>query len=87
MDRKLSEENKQRLNALLGLKEAIEQRIANISKEEQLEVEALSKRATSPECSFDRKHREQFYALALFPDTVSWHFRLRERIHRFIHHH
>jgi hypothetical protein len=70
-----------------SLKEAIEKRIANVSKEEQLEVEALSKRAINPQCTFDRKHTEQLYALALFPKQVSWYFKLRERLHRLIHHH
>jgi hypothetical protein len=83
----LTEENKEKLDALLDLKESIEKRLANISKEEQMEVEALSKRAITPQCAFDRKYREQLYALALFPDTVSWFFKLRERLHRFIHHH
>jgi hypothetical protein len=87
LDRTLTEENKERLDALLSLKEAIEARIANVGEEERMEVEALSKRAITPVCAFDRKYREQLYALALFPDTVSWHFKLRERLHRLIHHH
>jgi hypothetical protein len=83
----LTKENKEKLQALLSLKESIEARLGNISKEEQMEVEALSKRAITPQCAFDRKHREEIYALALFPDTVSWFFKLRERLHRLIHHH
>jgi hypothetical protein len=72
---------------LRTLKEAIKKRIANISKDERLEVEALSKRAINPQCMFDRKHTDQLYALALSPKQVSWHFKLRERLHRLIHHH
>jgi hypothetical protein len=87
LDRKVTEDNKERLDSLLSLKEAIEARIANVSEEERMEVEALSKRAITPECAFDRKYREQLYALALFPGTVSWHFKLRERLHSLIHHH
>jgi hypothetical protein len=90
----VSEQSKKSLRELIeqrdkvqSLKEAIEKRIANVSKEEQLEVEALSKRAINPQCTFDRKHTEQLYALALFPKQVSWHFKLRERLHRLIHHH
>jgi hypothetical protein len=89
-----SEQHKKSLRELIekrdrvqSLKEAFEKRIANISKEEQLEVEALSKRALNPQCTFDRKHTEQLYALALFPEQVSWHFKMRERLHRLIHHH
>ncbi len=72
---------------LLRLKEAIEKRIANISKEEQLEVEALSKRALDPKCSFDRKHTDLLYTLALSPEHVSWYWKLRERLHRLVHYH
>ena len=77
----------QRIEALTRLKEDIEKRLANASDEEKIEVEALSKRALSPQCSFDRKHREQLYALALYPETVNWYFKLRERLHRLVHHH
>jgi hypothetical protein len=48
----VSEQSRKSLRELIekrdkiqSLKEAIEKRIANVSKEEQLEVEALSKRA------------------------------------------
>jgi len=72
---------------LLRLQAAIKERLSTATEQEKLEVEALSKRAINPECAFDRKHREQLYQLALFPNTVSWRFKLRERLHRLIHDH
>lgn len=70
---------------VLGLKEAINRRLAFCSEEEYLEVEGLSKRALNPQCSFDREYRLMIYALALAPDQVDWIFKLRERLHRLIH--
>lgn len=81
------EQIEQRIEVLTRLKEDIEKRLANASDEEKIEVEALSKRALNPQCAFDRKHREQLYALALYPETVNWYFKLRERLHRLVHHH
>lgn len=72
---------------LIELGNAIDKRLAGLNDYEKREVEALSKRAINPQCSFDRKYREMLYTLALFPDHVSWYWRLRERLHRFIHHH
>lgn len=86
-DKPTTEELTERRDALLRLKEAIENRLASASKEEKIKVEALSKRAINPECTFDQKHREQLYALALFPSHVGWYFKLRERLHRLFHHH
>lgn len=90
----MSEERKQSLeemikerDTLIQLGHAIEQRLAGISEYEKREVEALSNRAINPQCSFDRKHREMLYKLALFPNYVSLYWKLRERLHRFIHHH
>jgi hypothetical protein len=90
----LTEERKKSLeemikdrDELIRLKEAIEQRLAGISEEEKREVEALSKRALDPQCSFDRKHYKLLYKIALFPNHVSWYWKLRERCHRFIHDH
>ncbi len=74
-------------NALLRLQEAIEKRIAGVSKEEQREIDALVKRSFDPKCAFDRKHTELLYTLALTPQTVGWYWKLRERIHRVVHHH
>jgi hypothetical protein len=73
--------------ALLALKEAIEKRVANTSKEEQMEVDSLVRRSFDPQCTFDQKHRAMLYALALTPGQVGWYFKLRERFHRLIHHH
>jgi hypothetical protein len=81
------EELLEQRDSLQLLKEAIEKRIANISEVEKLEVSALSSRAIHPQCSFDRKHSKMLYLLALMPERVSWHFKLRETIHRLIHHH
>ena len=81
------EELLEKRDSLLLLKEAIEKRIANISEVEKLEVEALSNRAIQPQCSFDRKYSKMLYLLALMPEQVSWHFKLREKIHRLVHHH
>ena len=73
---------------LLGLQEAINTRLAcSGSVDEQLAVESLSNRALHPQCSFDKKHRLMIYALALAPDQISWSFKLRERLHRFLHNH
>jgi len=72
---------------LLQLQEAIQRRLANASTEEKLEIESLSKRAIEPACSFDRKHRKMLYCLALFPEEVGWYWKLKERIHRIVHHH
>jgi hypothetical protein len=73
---------------LQTLKMMMEARLASLKTDaERLEVEALSNRAISPGCSFDRKHRQSLYSLALAPDSVGWWFKLRERVHRMVHHH
>ena len=74
-------------DSLVWLQGAIEKRFANVSKEEQREIDALIQRALNPQCGFDRKHARLLYALALVPDQVSWHLKLRERIHRLVHRH
>jgi hypothetical protein len=74
-------------DALLKLKEAIDNRTAGLSKEEALEVESLSRRALNPECAFDRKYSSMLYRLALAPAEVGWYFKFRERFHRLAHHH
>lgn len=71
---------------LLGLKEAIHQRLVYCTEDERLIVEALSNRILQPACSWDRKHRLMLYALALAPDHVSRIFKLRERVHRLLYH-
>ena len=82
----LSELVRQR-DSLLTLQEAMKNRLQNLSREEALEVESLSERAIHPKCNFDRKHSETLYEMALFPDQVSWLFKLREKLHRILHHH
>jgi hypothetical protein len=82
----LSELVRQR-DSLLALQEAMKNRLQNLSREEALEVESLSERAIHPKCSFDRKRSETLYEMALFPDQVPWLFKLRERLHRVLHHH
>jgi hypothetical protein len=74
-------------DSLVWLQVAIEKRIANVSKEEQREIDAFILRALKPQCGFDRKHARLLYALALVPDQVSWHLKLRERLHRLVHRH
>jgi hypothetical protein len=72
---------------LVALQEAIKKRIANISEEEQMEMDALVKRSLDPQCTFDRRNRRSLYCLALSPEQVGWYFKLREWLHRLIHHH
>ncbi len=57
-------------DALVALREAIAERIENISKEEQMEVDALVKKSFDPQCTFDRKNRHNLYHLALAPEQV-----------------
>jgi hypothetical protein len=83
----MPEELSEQRDRLLQLQAAIKERLSTATEQEKLEVEALSNRAINPACEFDRKHREQLYELALFPTSVSWLFKLRERIHRLLHDH
>lgn len=73
--------------ALFLLQAAIGERLSKATEEEKLEIEALSKRAISPKCAFDRKHRKRLYQLALSPNSVGWVFKIRERVHRLLHDH
>jgi hypothetical protein len=72
---------------LLGLKEAVNVRLAYCTEEERSRVEDLSNRALRPQCTFDREHRLMLYALALAPDQVGWSFKLQEGLHRLLHKH
>jgi hypothetical protein len=81
------EELLDRRDELLRLQKAIKQRLAGISESEKREVEALSQRALNPKCGFDRRHKEMLYMLALSPEHVSWHWKIRERLHRIVHDH
>ena len=74
-------------DSLLWVQRAIEKRIANTSREEQREIDALIHRALEPQCDFDRKNARLLYAIALVPEQVGWPLKVRERIHRFLHRH
>lgn len=76
------------IEALTRVEEAARERTKTIKSEaEQQEVNMLIKRSLNPECEFDRKHSTMLAALAIKPDEVSWYWKLRERLHRIIHHH
>ena len=78
----------QEQRSLIRVRNAIAQRIANVrSEEEKREINALMKRSISPQCSFDRKHTKLLLDLAIDPPRVNLYWKLRERWHRFIHHH
>jgi hypothetical protein len=75
-------------DALLRVRNAIDSRMAAIKSDaERRDVDALMKRSFNPECSFDRKHTSLLFNLAIDPARVSLYWKLRERCHRFIHHH
>jgi len=73
-----------RRDDLIRLQEAMQKRLASATKEEQLELEALSKRAIKPECSFDRKAPRTLVCIGALSGS---YWKLRERIHRAVHHH
>jgi len=76
------------IEALTLVEEAAQERSESIKSEaEKQEVDMLIRRSFNPECEFDRKYSAIIAALALKPDEVSWYWKLRERIHRFVHHH
>jgi hypothetical protein len=76
------------IEALDVLEKAARERSKTIkSPAEDKEVTMLLNRAVQPECEFDRRHSARLAQLALRPDTVSWYWKLRERIHRIVHHH
>lgn len=77
----------EKIDAFKNIQEAVNERIAAIkTPEEEREVNSLIKRAFNDECAFDKKHKIKLIALAIFPHEVSWKFKLRERVHRFIYH-
>ncbi len=76
------------IEALTFMEDACRERMKSIkSKAEEKEVTMLFNRYAQPECEFDRKHGAKLAQLALKPDEVSWYWKLRERIHRVVHHH
>jgi len=78
----------ERIEALTRIEDAIRERMKTVKSEaEKKELDALVKRSFNPECAFDRKYRNQLATLAIAPDELSLFWKLRERIHRVVHHH
>jgi hypothetical protein len=78
----------EKIDAFDDLKYAIKERMASFSSpEEEAEANSFIKRAFDPQCEFDRKHKVELIALAISPHALSWHFKVRERIHRLSWHH
>jgi hypothetical protein len=76
------------IEALTRIEDAIRERMKTVKNEtEKKELDALIKRSFNPECAFDRKYSNQLAALAIAPHEVGWFWKLRERIHRVVHHH
>ena len=70
------------------LQRTIGERLASFkSEEEKREADALITRVFAEDCAFDRKHKYALFLLAIAPQQVSWRFKLRERLHRLLHHH
>jgi hypothetical protein len=77
----------EKMEALERIEETVARRMATFtSEEEKREADSLIKRAFSGKCEFDHAHRAELVALAIAPDEESWQFKVRERIHRFLHH-
>jgi hypothetical protein len=76
------------LESVSRLKNAVANRMKTVKNDtEKRELDALIKRHFSPQCGFDRKHGNILFHLAIDPSRVSWYWKLRERIHRIVHHH
>jgi hypothetical protein len=76
------------LEALSYVEDAIRERMKTVKNEtEQKELDVLIDRSFQPKCAFDRKHHQLLFQLAIDPREVSWYWKLRERIHRVVHHH
>jgi hypothetical protein len=76
------------IEALNNIEDACRERMKSVKDEaESKELARLIDRAFQPKCAFDRKHSTMLAALAIKPDEVSWYWKLRERIHRLVHHH
>jgi hypothetical protein len=76
------------LESISRLKNAVANRLRAVKNEtEKRELDALIKRFISPQCPFDREHTKLLFDLAIDPQRVSWYWKLRERWHRFVHHH
>jgi hypothetical protein len=76
------------LESVSRLKNAIAERMKTVTSEgEKRELDALIARSFGPKCAFDRKHGNILFDLAIDPQRVSRYWKLRERWHRFVHHH
>ncbi len=76
------------IEALTRIEDAIRERMKTVKNEtEKKELDVLIKRSFNPECAFDRKYSKELAALAIAPHEVGWFWKLRERIHRVVHHH
>jgi hypothetical protein len=76
------------LEALCYMEDAIHERMKRVKNEaEKKELDKLIERSFQPKCAFDRKYSHELTTLAIAPREVSWHWKLRERWHRFVHHH
>jgi hypothetical protein len=76
------------IEALSHVEDAIRERMKRVKNEaEKKELDVLIKRSFNPECAFDRKYSKELVTLAIAPREVSWSWKLRERIHRVVHHH
>ena len=87
-DGKTNLEALEAIESLSRIRNAMDSRMKSIKSDgERREVDALIKRSFNPECTFDRKHTKLLFDLAIDPVRVNLYWKLRERWHRFIHHH
>lgn len=76
------------IESLQRIRNAAAERLKTVTgPDEKREIDALTERSMSPKCAFDRKHGYFLFNLAIDPQRVSWYWKLRERIHRIVHHH
>ena len=76
------------IEALHHVRDAITERMKGAKSDaDRKEVDALIKRFLGPDCAFDRQHADLLFQIAIVPQSVGWYWKLRERLHRFIHPH
>ena len=76
------------IEALFNIANAIEQRgKAAKNDSERQELNQILQRFSNPKCAFDHKYRKELMGLIVAPEQISWQWKLRERLHRFLHHH
>jgi hypothetical protein len=76
------------IESLSRVSDAVTERMKSVKDPaEKKEIDALIARSFGPKCAFDRKHGNILFDLAIDPRQVSWYWKLRERIHRVVHHH